>query len=430
MRDKNAQHLLAKVMGWDDQETVVARVPNLRLLAEYKYDSYQRYAPGRRFVESLALWLGQFERSDREAALEFVEHQLVFFSDQELSHLVQLAYPDVIVQERFRLVAEEKGLPSYRVREISLDPRFHELQLKSLFLGLSDGARTNELRRASRGEISNEQIWQAYELGDAKAEDMLLELRAALATKPLLANNQQLWDALEAGNTELADRLINSLRLPLPSISNTQIYDAFVSGDRIEASRLVSELRRYSTLPKPASQEAKFNLIWLLDDFSGSGNTYIRFDSKSGKFKGKIRKIYDRLHQGDLIDPAHYEVFLLLYVATRQAIDHIEYWAERFTSEYGYKPLQLRVLCTIEADVAVKDPSSTIFSSPNYYDSEASDKHIAIGGTTDAQMGFAGCALPVVLSHNTPNNSVYILWGPESFKFFGLFPRVSRHKEF
>jgi hypothetical protein len=28
-----------------------------------------------------------------------------------------------------------------------------------------------------------------------------------------------------------------------------------------------------------------------------------------------------------------------------------------------------------------------------------------------------------------PNNSVYVLWGPENMIFPGLFPRVSRHRE-
>ncbi len=109
-------------------------------------------------------------------------------------------------------------------------------------------------------------------------------------------------------------------------------------------------------------------------------------------------------------------------------------WAERFTSEQGYKPLQVRVLCTIEdSETLTRNWSpalKSILTNPLYYDPRASDKHIQVGGTADAQLGFAGCALPVVLSHNTPNNSVYILWGPESFRFFGLFPRVSRHREF
>ena len=404
MKDENAQHLLAKVMGWQDQDVVLEKVPVLRLLADYKYDGYQRFGPGKRFVESLALWLNQFDMPDRAAALDFVLERLVYVSDDELSHLVQHAYPDVIVQERIRLVAEEKGIPTYRVGEICRDPRFEELQLKSLYLGLSDGARTNELRRFSSGEISNEQIWQAYELGEAKAEDMLEALGKALTKEPEIALpvNEEIWRLYEAGEKAAAERLIDVLRVKPPQGASP---------------------------PLP-----KFTLVWLMDDFSGSGNTYIRFDSKKNKFKGKIKKIYERLHEGDLIDTSHYEVFLLLYVATRQAIDHIEYWSERFTSENNYKPLQVRVLCVIEPEVGltqdVPPDLNAILNNPKYYDPAAFDEHIEVGGTSTAQMGFAGCALPVVLSHNTPNNSVYMLWGSEAHGFPGLFPRVSRHKEF
>ncbi len=292
MHDQNAAKLLAKVMDWTDIDEVPPFLPQLQLLADYKYDHYQQFAPGRRFIESLALWLAQFKIEDREAALKLVTQRLVFFSDAELTHLVTTAYPDLIVQERMRLVAEEYDIPAYLVKRLSSHSRFLELQLKSLYLGLSDGARTNELRRASGGEISNEQIWQAYELSEEKAADMLQELKSALTA---------------AG-----------LQLERPH----------------------------------------FNLIWLLDDFSGSGNTYIRYDGESRTFKGKIKKIYERLHRGDLVDPSHYEVFLLLFAATRQAIDHIEYWSERFTSEKGYKPLQVRVLCPIEPEVSLRFESN------------------------------------------------------------------------
>jgi hypothetical protein len=368
MKDQNANTLLATVMKWDNDEDVSSRVPFLQLLADYKYDHYQRFGAGRRFVENLALWLNQFEEKDRQAALDLVLNRLIYFSDAEFLHLVQTAYPDLIVQERLRLVAGERGIPAFRVGKLRNDPRFTELQLKTLYLGLSDGARTNELRRASYGEIGNEQIWQAYELGDDKAADMAKSLREEL------------------------------------------------------------DKAKFST------SKARFNLIWLLDDFSGSGNTYIRFDSAEKRFKGKIKKVYERLNKGDLIDTSHYEVFLLLYVATRKAIDHITYWSERFTSENGFKPLQVRVLCIIEDNAALTADCSpelrAILSNPSYYDPKAFDKHIAVGGTEDAQLGFAACALPVVLPHNTPNNSVYLLWGPETFKFFGLFPRISRHREF
>jgi hypothetical protein len=178
---------------------------------------------------------------------------------------------------------------------------------------------------------------------------------------------------------------------------------------------------------------AKFNIVWLLDDFSGSGNTYIRYDSSKKKFKGKIKKIYEQLHEGSLVDTSHYDAYLLLYMATRQAIDHIEYWSERFTSEFGFKPLQLRVLYVLEKDSAVSrnwDPSfQALIETPRYYDHRVWDKHMQIGGGSDGKLGFAQCALPLVLSHNTPNNSIYILWGPETMSFAGLFPRVSRHRE-
>jgi len=364
MKDDNAQQLLARVMGWD-ADAAMEFVPKLQLLADFKYDQYQRFAPGKRFIESLALWLDQFAQPDRYAALNFVFEELVFFSEEEMGHLVQTAYADLIVHERVKLIAEEQGIPPHCIAAIVRHQRFAELKLKSLYLGLSDGARTNELRRASAGEIGNEQIWQAYELGDEKASEMTEALGESLKT---------------AG---------------LSNAANT------------------------------------FNLIWLIDDFSGSGNTYIRYEGN--RFKGKIKKIYERLQESILVDKTHYEVFLLLYAATRQAIDHIEYWADQFTAERGYKPLQVRVLCPIEKSLSLSSrPSSAarkLLDHPQYADQSASDKHFRVGGTDDVRLGFAGCALPVVLNHNTPNNSAFILWGPEMSKFPGLFPRVSRHKE-
>ena len=102
-----------------------------------------------------------------------------------------------------------------------------------------------------------------------------------------------------------------------------------------------------------------------------------------------------------------------MYIATRQAVDHIEYWAERFTSENGYKPLQTKVVYLVEPETSLKETPcefNELVESSDYYDERAFDKHLAVGGTSDAKWGFADCALPIVLSHNTPNNSVYALW--------------------
>ena len=162
-------------------DAIARYVPRLQLLADYEYDHYQCFGPGRRFVENLALWLNQFDKADRTTALDLVSEKLIYFSEAELSHIVETAYPDLIVQERLQLVAEEQDIPAHRIGAIRGHPRFKELQLKSLYFGLSDGARTNELRRASDGEIDNEQIWQTYELGDEKASDMGSELQDKLA---------------------------------------------------------------------------------------------------------------------------------------------------------------------------------------------------------------------------------------------------------
>ena len=60
-----------------------------------------------------------------------------------------------------------------------------------------------------------------------------------------------------------------------------------------------------------------------------------------------------------------------------------------------------------------------------YYDSQIEDRHTG----KDLELGFSRCALPLVLHHNTPNNSIALLWSyeDENFNLRGLFPRVKRH---
>ena len=59
--------------------------------------------------------------------------------------------------------------------------------------------------------------------------------------------------------------------------------------------------------------------------------------------------------------------------------------------------------------------ATPLLTNDGYCDQNCADKHFRVGGTDDVQFGFARCALPVVLNHNTPNNSVFILWGPGTF---------------
>ena len=59
MRDALAERLLANVMQWTPADVAEQR-PKLQALAAFKYDEYQQFSPGMRFVESLALWLDFF----------------------------------------------------------------------------------------------------------------------------------------------------------------------------------------------------------------------------------------------------------------------------------------------------------------------------------------------------------------------------------
>ena len=63
----------------------------------------------------------------------------------------------------------------------------------------------------------------------------------------------------------------------------------------------------------------------------------------------------------------------------------------------------------------------------DYYDNSIEDEHTEKGGS-GLKYGFANCGLPLILSHNTPNNSLALLWA-ETDQVRALFPRVTRHKK-
>lgn len=48
-----------------------------------------------------------------------------------------------------------------------------------------------------------------------------------------------------------------------------------------------------------------------------------------------------------------------------------------------------------------------------YYDpglDERLEKHLKQSGITTVKYGYADCVLPLILDHNTPNNSIALLW--------------------
>lgn len=353
MKDELAEHLLATVMSWDEA-AVVAHVPALQALAELKYDEYEGFRPGEQFVESLAVWLEQFEDADdRAALLRFVLSNLVFVSRAELDHLITLVYPDVIRPLLRRHVGQTHDLPLYRVRTISESSAFASLQRRTLVLGLADGARLDRLRRACP-QLSHEQFYLVPEL-----------------------------------SAEARQRMRERLRLAL-------------------------EKRRLDGEPQ-------FSRVILVDDFSGSGYTLIHEDNVmwAGKLP-RCRSQLDDLVTDGVLDADH-AVTVVIYVATEAAQRTV---AERLAAagmNWGFEVIQV-----LGESLRVADPD-IVRICRWFYDPALDDEHKG-----SAPLGFADLAMPLVLSHNTPNDSVSILWADtrsqrDGLKRAALFPRYERH---
>ena len=172
---------LSLLLGWDN-ETARVEFAWLRLMSRMKYDDYQEFLAGNRFIESLADWLQQFRAHEREHAYRFIRSRLVFFSAGEMRHLVELFYPDTVERLLLAHAAQLAGIPRYQVwanRDAS--ELYRKLLRKSIFIELSDGARIDVFRRANEGRISNEQVVTAPRINKAKWDEMLRELRKDLA---------------------------------------------------------------------------------------------------------------------------------------------------------------------------------------------------------------------------------------------------------
>lgn len=355
MRDALAERLLAGVMQWTPADVARER-PILQALALLKYDEYQQFSPGMRFVESLGAWLEQFEAEERPIAYEFIRSHLIFLSEAEMAHFAAIAYPDFVRPRLLSLAASMESLPPYRVAEVIRRPKFAHLQASTLFFGLSDGARIDQFRRSNR-ELSHEQILPNYELSPERVRDL------------------QLWLTQHDPHNPVAGAIV------------------------------------------------------LVDDFAGSGLSYVR--EEAGVLKGKIVKFLQRLVSGEewtALTQGNPPVFVALYAATEQAIEHIEGYRERLLSEFSIS-VELMVVQILRHEMCIKRGSAAPFSGlvEKYYDPVEETDHTALGGS-DVKYGFAGCGLPLILHHNTPNNSLFLLWVENSEVVRPLFQRFSRHR--
>lgn len=361
MRPELAQRLLDRILPWDETEAS-DRLPRLSALADLKWDRYEGFRAGQRFMESLALWLDQFPSEQRLSWLDFVLERMIFVSPQELDHAMSVVYPSIIRPLILKETGVRLGVPEHRHRQVAASPEFRDAQRRVLVLGLSDGARLDRLRRLA--ELSHEQFSLAYEFSPELRERARVGLRKALS---------------------------------LPD------------------------------------EQALFRRLLLVDDFYGSGTSLIDHDDE-GRLKGKVARILNEaarlsrpLLREDgpalppLLDPAGYRTGVVLYSASERARDHIRLHLDRA----GLQDWHLDVVQVFPDSCLVRD-EALVAGSEWFYDKDAMDDEHKKG----AALGYKGCALPVVLAHNTPNNSISPLWSDttgRSLNRRALFPRYERH---
>lgn len=178
-------------------------------------------------------------------------------------------------------------------------------------------------------------------------------------------------------------------------------------------------------------EEALFEYVILVDDFAGSGVTSIRHtDTEEGdKWTGRLERT--RKHLESLADEAVIPdppVLVILYVASSQARTHIE----QSLAERGLD-WRLRIVQELPTNIRIED-ENLLRMCEDYFDASIErilGDHVRVAEGT-IQHGFGNGRLPLVLSHNTPNNSISLLWADtvdleNSAQQRALFPRRHRH---
>tara|TARA_R110002094_G_scaffold19562_8_gene31133 strand:+ start:1579 stop:2775 length:1197 start_codon:yes stop_codon:yes gene_type:complete len=375
--------LLGKVMSWDDEQSM-EEFHWLTFMSAYKYDGYRDYCAGARFIESLVTWLQQFEPLDRKVAYNFVKNNLIYFSQGEIHRLVEKVFPEHVQERLIDRVASNLGIPSYLVWA-SLESELEYIceRRKTLFMGLSDGARIDALRRMNAGVISNEQVVIATQIDHHKWESLLKDLRSDLA---------------ESRN-----------------------------GD---------------------TSSERFSSVYLLDDFTASGTSILPDPGVVGGLKGKLVKFLQSVNKaeeelgGDHPFSDDYRIYVHHYIGTEAAKERIECVytkvQQRLRDEYGADNITFTYGMLLPQEIAITSKSRDPFAElcKKYYDTalEGKGKHGGQSGITNKMFGYASCGLPIVLEHNTPNNSLALLWARtqadnEEHSMRPLFCRRERHSD-
>lgn len=353
MNQELGLRILSGILEWSDEDAR-KEFEWLRLMARLKYDGYRDFQAGMRFIESLATWLQQFTKAERKSAYEFVRTSLVYIGPSEMQRLVEQLYPRFVRVRLMRMIADQRGIPSYRVlADPQASAAVDRLRRQTLFMGLSDGARIDVVRHANVGILTNEQLVVQAQVDKDKWQD-------------------------------LRDRLREDLR----------------------------------------DVRARFALVYLLDDFMATGTSLLRYDDEKKRWKGKLIRFKESLEtavnglgKDELLEPS-WQLCVHHYIGTDAAQTAIKDRAnearEFLASAAWTQALDFSFSTVLPEELPIdKVPgrhAPFIELTRTYYDPILRTKHTDVAKVEHLGLGYGGCALPLVLEHNTPNNSVALLW--------------------
>lgn len=374
MKSDLAKKLLSNILEpiLKDEDEAVSVFEELQFLSEYKYDHYEMYSAGRHFLEHFYLWIKQFRNNtDRKIALDFVRNHLIFISRQEFEILTDVLYWEIVKPIHFDIVSSTENIPRYQVNSIAQSLFLKEIESCSLYIGLSDGARMDYFRRQNKA-VGNEQVLTSYHVDQHKCDDMIKKLE-------------------------------NS-----------------------------------------CGKGKRFRLVFLLDDFCASGTTLIRI-SESGDIKGTLSRLENKVFpivegkgkeqkviKWSLLNRLLSEdakIFLCPLIATKNAVDHVRSSRNYLTSQL--RNIEMRPVSILDDKLSITSTGNPIGDlCERYYQNRMGDEH-----TGDVTFGYKNCGLTLTLHHNTPNNSLYLLWNrlatePDGCNqsFEPLFKRIERHR--
>lgn len=288
-----------------------------------------------------------------------------------MTYLITLLYKKCVSSALALKTAQKMEIPPYRINEIKKSVDYKREKRLSLFIGLSDGAHMDVVRRV--GGLSNEQVLTNYYPDTDKLVDMKKEL--------------------------LSDSLLKELD----------------------------------------ESDRKFNSLYLIDDFTASGTSFIRKDID--QYKGKLTKIIDKFFKPNDNDVCrelffqNIDVHVVFCLATVFAISHIKNLLSEYIKSLGLeKRISFDVRCVQKIPNGVADEIKNdttlvdIIKKEKYINKKnVGTKSYKVGHGEQEYFGYGDGALPLILSHNTPNNSILVLWQDDDDHYPSLFPRINRH---